>query len=255
MKIVSWNINGIRAVCRKGFRNWLDTSRCDIVLLQEVKAFEEQLPKELQNLENYKLYWHAAQRPGYSGVASLIHKNLPIPKTLEKINRPEIDCEGRILRHEFDDFLLYNIYFPNGQSGDVRLQYKLDFYDILLRRWKRELKSGKQIIVAGDVNTAHREIDLARPRQNRNVSGFLPVECAWIDKLLESNFLDSFRNINGDIKDEYSWWSYRAGARKNNVGWRIDYFFISEGLKEHLKDAFILQDVMGSDHCPVGIII
>lgn len=254
MRLISWNVNGIRAACRKGFADWLVKTAPEVVMVQEVKAFAEQMPKELKKLDGWKISWHAAERAGYSGVATFIREDVAFAGHAEtSIGEERFDCEGRVLIHEFDDFDLYNIYFPNGTSRDERLQYKMDFYDSILKHWKKRLKKGRSLIVAGDVNTAHREIDLARPKANEETSGFLPIERAWVDKVLDSGFVDTFRAVNGDLTDQYSWWTYRANARANNVGWRIDYFLISEDLEDRLEDAFIWQDVMGSDHCPVGI--
>jgi len=258
MKIVSWNVNGIRACVKKGFIDFIKNKDPDVLMVQEVKAKEEQIPKELLSFldeAGYVFDWHAAERPGYSGVATFYKKSCGQPvEVIHEIGHPEIDKEGRILCHRFKKYNLYNIYYPNGQSREERLQYKMDFYKKILQRWKKEVKKGETIIVGGDVNTAHKAFDLARPKANEETSGFLPIEREWIDELLDKNkFVDTFRHIHGDIVDEYSWWSYRANARANNVGWRIDYFFVSEDFKSKIKDAFIWQDILGSDHCPVGI--
>jgi exodeoxyribonuclease-3 len=258
MRIISWNVNGIRACVKKGFIDFMKSKNPDILCVQEVKAKEEQIPKELTeylNRAGYNYDWHAADRPGYSGVATFYKKSIEQPtEVIHHIGDEGIDCEGRILEHKFKDFNLYNIYYPNGQSREERLDYKMDFYDKILKRWKKEMKKGENILAGGDVNTAHKTFDLARPKANEKISGFLPKEREWIDNLLDKDkFIDTFRMINGDVVDEYSWWSYRAGARPNNVGWRIDYFFASEELKSKVKDAFIWQDIEGSDHCPVGV--
>jgi exodeoxyribonuclease-3 len=257
MKIISWNVNGIRACVKKGFIDFIKKKKPDVLMVQEVKAKEDQIPKELLEFldkAGYDFDWHAAERPGYSGVATFYKKELKPTEVIHEIGHKEIDCEGRVLCHRFKDFMLYNIYYPNGQSREERLEYKLKFYDKILKRWLKEIKEGTNLVIGGDVNTAHKTFDLARPKANEAISGFLPIERAWIDKLLDKNgFIDTFREINGDLVDEYSWWSYRANARVNNVGWRIDYFFINDTLKPKLKDAFIWQDIEGSDHCPVGI--
>lgn len=257
MKIISWNVNGIRACVKKGFLDFMKKKDPDILCIQETKAREEQMPKEMAAFleeAGYHYDWHAAHRPGYSGVATFYKKKFKPEKVTHEIGYEEIDCEGRVLCHQFEKFILYNIYYPNGQSREERLIYKMDFYDKILKRWLKEIKKGHSLVIGGDVNTAHTPIDLARPKANEETSGFLPMERDWITKILDKHeFVDSFRHINGDIVDEYSWWSYRANARINNVGWRIDYFFTDKSLKSKIKDAFIWQHVEGSDHCPIGI--
>ncbi len=247
MKIISWNVNGIRAICNK---NMLDLKAldADIICFQETKAQKEQMPMEcLSGFRHF--YSNSAEKKGYSSVATL--SNVDFEKTQ---TAPHIDPnEGRILEHHFGDVVLFNIYFPNGQQSDERLSYKMKFYDDFLEYAQDLREAGKSIIVCGDVNTAHKEIDLKNPKANSKTSGFLPCEREWIDKFLAHGYIDTFRAINGDVEAAYSWWSYRSNARANNTGWRIDYFFISEELKPKLKDAFILSDVFGSDHCPVGI--
>lgn len=247
MRIISWNINGIRAISNKKEVDF-DALKADILCFQEIKAKEEQVPKE--KFSNFKdMYINSANKAGYSGVATL--SNIAFSKTS---TTPHIDSEeGRILEHHFDDIVFFNIYFPNGQQNDERLEYKMDFYDKFLDYCEVLKKEGKSIIVCGDVNTAHKEIDLKNPKANSERSGFLPLEREWIDKFLAHGYVDTFRHIHGDIEGAYSWWTYRFNARKNNAGWRIDYFFISEDLAPKLKDAFILSDIFGSDHCPVGI--
>ncbi len=247
MRIISWNVNGIRAASKKeGFD--LKALSEDVVCIQESKAQREQIPDEC--IDEYEFFYsNSAEKKGYSGVATF--SNIKFDKTE---TAPHIDDkEGRILEHHFGDIVLFNIYFPNGQQGDERLAYKMKFYDEFLEYAQDLREAGKSIIVCGDVNTAHKEIDLKNPKANSKTSGFLPIEREWIDKFLAHGYIDTFRVINGDVEHAYSWWSYRANARANNTGWRIDYFFISEELKPKLKDAFILSDVFGSDHCPVGI--
>jgi exodeoxyribonuclease-3 len=193
---------------------------------------------------------NSALKKGYSG--TLIAGTL---EPLKTHTRPDVDIldEGRIIEHHYDNIVLFNVYFPNGQKDEERLTYKLSFYDAFLEYCQNLRKEGKSIIICGDINTAHREIDLKNPKSNEKTSGFLPIERAWIDKLIECGYIDTFRHIHGDKENEYSWWSYRFSARDKNVGWRIDYFFISDDLADSLEDAYILQDVRGSDHCPVGI--
>ncbi len=247
MRIISWNVNGIRAICNKKMLNLKDLN-ADIVCLQETKAQKEQIPLDCLG-EFEEFHSNSAEKKGYSGVATISHVKFDKVETT-----PSIDPnEGRILEHHFGDVVLFNIYFPNGQQSDERLEYKMKFYDDFLEYTQDLRAKGKSIIVCGDVNTAHKEIDLKNPKVNSKRSGFLPIEREWIDKFLAHGYIDTFRQINGNVEDAYSWWSYRSNARANNTGWRIDYFFISEELRPKLKDAFILDEVLGSDHCPVGI--
>jgi exodeoxyribonuclease-3 len=250
MKLLSWNVNGIRAIYKKGFLDWFNKEKPDILCLQETKAMKEQLSDELLNVNGYTSYFSSAERKGYSGTATYTKFN-PV-KISNGIGIKKFDSEGRFLVTEVDDFILFNIYFPNGKAKQERLQYKMDFYEALLKHLKKLLKQDKKIVICGDVNTAHKEIDLARPKPNEKISGFLPEERAWIDKLLEAGFIDTLRVFN-QKPEQYTWWDMMTRARDRNVGWRIDYFFISDNLKANLKNAFILPEVMGSDHCPVGI--
>lgn len=250
MKLLSWNVNGIRAAYKKGFLDWFKTAKPDILCLQETKAMKEQLPDDLLNVNGYTSYFSSAERKGYSGTATYTKIN-PV-KVENGIGIKKFDSEGRFLVTEFDEFILFNIYFPNGKARRERLQYKMDFYESFLKHLKKLLKQGKKIVICGDVNTAHKEIDLARPKPNEKISGFLPQEREWIDKLLKTGFIDTLRVFN-QKPEQYTWWDMMTRARDRNVGWRIDYFFISDNLKGNLKNAFILPEVMGSDHCPVGI--
>jgi len=250
MKLLSWNVNGLRAALRKGFLDWFKEEHPDIICIQETKAHEEQLPDEIREIEGYHTSFVSGERKGYSGVCLFTKKE---PKTIQTGFGIDIfDREGRIQIAEYEVFTLFNIYFPNGKRSKERLQYKMDFYDAFLASVDRLLKTGKRIIVCGDVNTAHKEIDLARPRENSKESGFLPQERAWIDTFISHGFVDTFRLFTSE-GGHYSWWDYKSRARERNVGWRIDYFFISDNLRKHLESAFIMTDVMGSDHCPVGI--
>lgn len=250
IRIISWNVNGIRAVHKKGFLDWLNVEKPDILCIQETKAHGEQLPGELTEIDGYHSYFASAEKKGYSGVALYTRKEPLDIKCGFGIDK--FDSEGRILIADYGDFVLFNIYFPNGKASDERLEYKMEFYDAFLE-YAGTLKSrGRKIIVCGDVNTAHREIDLAHPKENENTSGFLPQERAWIDRLLESGYVDTFR-IFSQEPENYTWWSMRTKARERNVGWRIDYFFASDNVRENIKDSFILSDIMGSDHCPIGI--
>ncbi|MCH7771574.1 MAG: exodeoxyribonuclease III, partial [Bacteroidetes bacterium] len=211
---------------------------------------KEQLSDDLINVDGYASYFSSAERKGYSGTATYTKVN-PV-KVVNGIGIKKFDSEGRFLVTDFTDFILFNIYFPNGKAKEERLQYKMDFYGAFLKHLKKLLKQDKKIVICGDVNTAHKEIDLARPKPNEKISGFLPQEREWIDKLLEAGFIDTFRKFN-QKPEQYTWWDMMTRARERNVGWRIDYFFISENLRDNLKNAFILPEVMGSDHCPVGI--
>ncbi|MDN5342798.1 MULTISPECIES: exodeoxyribonuclease III [Oceanotoga] len=250
MKLISWNVNGIRAIYKKNLLDFIKKYEPDILSIQEIKAMEDQLPKKLINFGDYKKYFFSAERKGYSGVSTFTKKE---PKNIKfGMDNKIFDSEGRTLITEFDNFSLFNIYFPNGKANDERLKYKMDFYYYLLDYLEEYKKTQPNIIICGDVNTAHKEIDLARPKENSNTSGFLIEEREWIDKLLESGFLDAFRVFNKK-EDQYSWWDYKTKARERNVGWRIDYFFISETIKNNLKNAYHLDEIMGSDHCPIGI--
>ncbi|MEW6526425.1 MAG: exodeoxyribonuclease III [Spirochaetota bacterium] len=252
LKLISWNVNGIRAVYKKGFSQWFVSEKPDILCLQETKASADQFPEELKNIDGYHLFTVEAQKKGYSGVA--LYSTLKPEKIETGFGIERFDTEGRILIAHYDTFVLYNIYFPNGKASKERLHYKMDFYDAFLDHAESVRKKGKSIVMCGDVNTAHKEIDLARPKENENVSGFLPEERAWIDTFIAKGYTDTFRLF---IKEggHYSWWDYKTKARERNIGWRIDYFFVSNDLVPKVKDAFILDTVEGSDHCPVGIIL
>lgn len=250
MKIYSWNVNGLRAVAKKGFFEWIDKSQPDILCIQETKIQEEQLTEDLKNIQGYKSYFSFAENKGYSGVA-IYTKKKPISVS-HGIGIEKFDSEGRILIAGFEEFTLFNIYFPNGQRDDERLQYKLDFYDALLEYLNSLVSAGKKLLICGDYNTAHREIDLKNSKSNEKTSGFLPIERKWIDKLIENGYTDTYRYYNPN-KVEYSWWSYKFRARENNAGWRIDYHFVSNNFLPNVKNASILTDVYGSDHCPVAV--
>lgn len=250
MRILSWNVNGVRAVIRNGFKDWLKAESADIICLQEVKASLDQFISSYGSTDSLYITWNEAQRPGYSGVATL-NRLKPVSTQLG-FGIDEFDSEGRIILQEYEKFYLYNIYFPNGKKDDNRLDYKMRFYDAFLEHAQNLRKTGKAIIACGDYNTAHKAIDLKNPKANEKNSGFLPVERAWMDKLVSTGYIDTFRMFNQE-PDQYSWWTYRMNARSRNIGWRIDYFFIDQEHKHMVKDAFILPEVMGSDHCPVGI--
>jgi exodeoxyribonuclease-3 len=248
LKMVSWNVNGLRAVRGKGFLEWIGREDPDVVCLQETKADREQVPSDLREISGYYAYFVGAQRKGYSGVALWTRQR---PKKLETtLGIKRFDAEGRMIRADYPGFTLLNVYFPNGGASHERLLFKLDFYDTFLH-YLGGLKTRK-VVLCGDFNTAHREIDLARPKENSNRSGFLPQERAWLDRLLDRGFLDTFRLYSKE-GGRYTWWDYQTRARERNVGWRIDYFFITTNLRRNLTAAFIQSDVLGSDHCPVGI--
>lgn len=245
-------MNGIRAVQKKGFVSWVKSELPDILCLQETKARPDQLDKELTRIPPYESYWHWADKKGYSGVATY---SLQKPHSVEcHLGVERFDCEGRMIISEHHNFVLFNVYFPNGQMGDDRLRYKLDFYEELMAACNRRVQNGQKVIICGDFNTAHRDIDLKNPRENENRSGFLPLEREMLDKFLDSGYVDVFRQLYPE-KIQYSWWSYRTRARAKNIGWRIDYFYVSENLIDDIKDCTILDEVEGSDHCPVALFI
>ncbi len=249
MKLYSWNVNGFRAICSKPHWNWFAESGADIVGLQETKAAPEQIAPEHREPQGYNAYWLGAERKGYSGVAVF---SRPAPLAVSYELPAPWAGEGRLLHLEYPSFHFMNVYFPNGQNGDERLTYKMGYYDAFLE-YAQKARQSKPIVVCGDFNTAHRPLDLARPKENEGTSGFLPIERAWLDKFTASGYYDTFRLVNGDKPDFYSWWSFRMRARERNVGWRIDYFFVSEELKGAVKNAWIEMGVEGSDHCPVGL--
>lgn len=218
--------------------------------LQETKAHTVQVPVDISDMKGYRTYFSSAERKGYSGVGVLTrHEPLDIKKGF---GRAEFDNEGRTLIMDYGEFMLFSVYFPNGGMSEARLKYKMDFYNAFLEFINNLKEQGKKLIICGDINTAHTEIDIARPKENEKVSGFLPQERAWIDKLIAHGFIDTFRVFYHE-GGNYTWWDYKSRARQRNIGWRLDYFFISENLQKHLKSAFIMSDVYGSDHCPLGI--
>lgn len=250
IRALSWNVNGLRAVLKKGFVEWFSKESPEILCLQETKAHQDQLPDSLKDVEGYRSYFSSPEKKGYSGVA-LYTKTEPIRVTFG-LGIEEFDKEGRVIIADFGQFELLNIYFPNGQSSRERLTYKMEFYDAFLELVDQLTSQGKSVVVCGDLNTAHKEIDLARPKANEKTSGFLPEERAWMDKFLSHGYVDTFRMYNQQ-PEQYSYWDQMSRARDRNVGWRIDYFFVSEDFSDRVKGAFIYPDVMGSDHCPVGI--
>ncbi len=253
MKITTWNINGLRAVLGKGIWDWVRAENPDVLCLQEIKARPEQLDEAQRSLfDGWQVAWNPAERPGYSGVATFTRQE---PIEIERgLGFPEFDVEGRVIRSRHPGFLLYNIYFPNGQRGQDRVDFKLDFYAKLLDTCDRLHAAGENIILCGDFNTAHREIDLANPKQNEKTSGFMPEERVWIDHFLAHGFVDAYRVLYPE-RVQYTWWTYITNARKRNVGWRLDFFMVSEALMPRVKDIVICDQVMGSDHCPVTLLI
>jgi len=250
LTICSWNINGIRAAHSRGSLDWFRERRPDILCLQETKASLEQLPDGLREVEGYHVFYTAAERKGYSGVG-LYSKPQPL-NIKNGFAMPRFDGEGRTLIADYGKFALFNIYFPNGKQSKERLRYKLEFYEAFLDYAEGLRAKGKGIVACGDFNTAHREIDLARPKENSKVSGFLPEERAWMDEFVSHGYVDTFRMFNQE-PGHYTWWDLKTRARERNIGWRIDYFFVSEEMRNNVKSSYILGDVMGSDHCPICI--
>jgi exodeoxyribonuclease III len=247
LRLVSWNVNGLRAVLKKGFMDSLQEMAPDVLALQEIKAMVTQLPESLQNLSGYHSYFYSAERKGYSGVATYSREE---PENVIKgIGDPRFDDEGRVLTLEFPTYYFINCYFPNSKNDLSRLDFKHDF-NVLLQKYAEGLASKKSVVVCGDFNVAHKEIDLANPRQNRNNAGFTPEECAWMDSFTDAGWIDSFRTKYKEA-EQYSWWSYRSRARDRNIGWRIDYHCVDRKSREKIMDVDIYQHIQGSDHCPV----
>ena len=265
MKIISWNTNGLRATAKNGFLFPLfKKEKTDILCLQETKTEASQLPDNVRNIPNYYSYFsHPKEKKGYSGVAIYVKKNSPALKIKEvfyemNINKNKgggvasaLNAEGRIVGVKFKDFTLINGYFPNGGAGPHRLKYKLEFYEEFLKFILKLRGKGENVIFCGDINTAHNEIDLARPKANEKNTGFLPIERAWISKVIKNKFIDIWREKNPNKKDVYTYWDQKTRSRDRNVGWRLDYFFIDEKLLKKVKNVGTLQNYMGSDHCPI----
>ncbi len=252
IRIISWNVNGIRAADRKGFLDWLEETKSDIVCVQETKAHPDNLRKELLSPDGYKTFWAAAERKGYSGVGVFTKIN-PLSVSYG-LGKREFDAEGRLIMLDYGEFILFNIYFPNGGTGNRRVPFKLRFYDCFLEKANKLKAEGKRLVICGDVNTAHQEIDLARPKENEKNTGFLPEERAWITKFIENGYIDTFRYFNRE-GGHYTWWDYKTKARERNIGWRLDYFFVSDNFIDQVKASRILKDVMGSDHCPIELLL
>lgn len=253
-KIISWNVNGIRACYQKGFLDWLTLEMPHILALQETKAHTDQLPQDLLDHPDYHTWYAEGVKRGYSGVALFSHKSLPKPEVEIGLGIKKFDDEARTIIAEYPDYFVINGYFPNGQRDLGRVPFKLEYSEEVIKlALSLEENTGKPIIITGDFNTAHKAIDLANPKSNTKTTGFLPIEREWMDTMIERGFIDTFRHHHPNEEGHYTWWTYRNNCRERNIGWRIDYFFVSEAMLENVGDAFILPDVLGSDHCPIGI--
>ena len=255
LKLISWNVNGLRAAMKKDFLGSFQKLDADVVALQETKLQQAQLGEDISRIPAYESYWsHCEGKKGYSGVGT--YSRVAPANVRCGIGDKRCDSEGRIIEMDFGSFLFFNVYFPNGQMSEDRLQYKLDFYAKFFEYADVCRKRGKSLIICGDYNTAHNEIDLANPKANANTSGFLRIERDWLDRIVARDYVDTFRHFHPDTV-KYSWWTYRFKARERNIGWRIDYFFVTRDLiqKGRVKDAFIDNDILGSDHCPIGLVV
>ncbi len=254
-KLIAWNVNGLRAVMKKDFLGCLRKLDADVVALQETKLQQAQLDEAMTRIPGYRAFWsHCTGKKGYSGVGAYSRQ---APEAVGYgIGEKRFDSEGRIIQMDFGAFVFFNVYFPNGQMSAERLQYKLDFYEALFAHTAALREQGRSLVVCGDFNTAHNEIDLARPKDNENTSGFLRIERDWLDRIVADGWVDTFRHFHPDTV-KYSWWTYRFKARERNVGWRIDYFFVTRDLIDQgrVKEAFIDNEITGSDHCPVGLVL
>jgi len=254
MKIISWNVNGLRANVKKGGFDWLLNSDADIFCLQETKAHPAQLPTGVQNPPGYHAYFdHSKTKSGYSGVAIYVKSKVESQRLKVEygLGDEKLDQEGRFIAIFFKEFVLINCYFPNGGGGPERLAFKLRYYEAFLKYLDKVRKEQPNIIFCGDVNTAHQEIDLARPKENENNTGFLPIERKWLDEVKEKNYVDTFRYLHPDEKGAYTFWDMKTLARDRNVGWRLDYFFVTKEFLSQVNKSEILDNVFGSDHCPI----
>jgi exodeoxyribonuclease-3 len=274
LKLLSWNVNGIRSCIQKGFWEWFDAQGADVVCLQETKITDadfarlaanhslipivphsHELPLDEKPLSKRRHDVHyaiaCAEKAGYSGVG-ILSKTKPLDLEIG-LGNPAYDREGRVIIAHYEEFTIVNAYFPNGQRDLKRIPYKLEFSDYLLERLQKLRKKRPNIAICGDMNVAHAEIDIKNPKSNANNSGFTPIEREWFTKFLSKGYVDTFRRLHPSMRDAYSWWSYRPGVRQKNVGWRIDYFVVTEEFAKHVKGADIQCDVMGSDHCPVSL--
>ncbi len=252
MKIITWNVNGLRAALGKDALRWAWEQQPDVLCLQEIKVRPEQLKEEQRNFPGFDVIWNPAERLGYSGVATFLRN--PCLDLRLGMDVPLFDVEGRVISTLHPGFRLFNVYFPSGQRGHDRVEYKLDFYAHLLDVCDTLRVGGESLILTGDFNTAHMPIDLKNPKQNQKTSGFLPEERAWLQKFLDHGFVDIYRRLYPD-RVQYTWWTYRSGARERRVGWRLDYFLVSEALAPHVRDVIIHEEVPGSDHCPVELMV
>ncbi len=252
IRLVSWNVNGLRACIQKGFFDWLEHERPQIVCLQETKASEDILAELFKNHTEYECHFSSATKAGYSGTGILIRKDFKPLEVTKGLGIDAFDSEGRTIIVEFEKFFLMTGYFPNGREDLSRVPYKISYSETSMKHMLAlQKKTKKEIIMCGDFNTAHTEIDLANPKANEKSTGFLPIERAWLTKYMSKGFIDIFRELHPNEKGHYSWWTYRFGCRAKNIGWRIDYFFITEGLRKLVKTASIDAKVMGSDHAPI----
>jgi exodeoxyribonuclease-3 len=252
MRILCWNVNGIRAAQKKGFLDYLKRESPDVMCLQETKASVDQLDQVLVAPDGYESHFVSGEKKGYSGVA--IYTRPKPQKVISGCGATRFDCEGRVISIDYGDFILYNIYFPNGGRGPERVRYKLDFYDHLLEQWQELRSDGRELIICGDFNTAHKEIDVARPAEWSKVSGFLPEERVWLDKIVDMGYVDAFRAFNKE-PEQYTYWDNYRMARERNVGWRIDLYMVTEGLMSRVKHVAHHPTVMGSDHCPIELVV
>ena len=252
MKIITWNVNGLRAALGRDALKWVWGQQPDVLCLQEIKVRPEQLKGEQLNFPGYDVIWNPAEKLGYSGVATFLRS--PSLELRLGMDAPLFDKEGRIISTLHSGFRLFNVYFPSGQRGRERVDYKLDFYAHLLALCDRLHASGEKLIITGDFNTAHMPIDLKNPKQNQRTSGFLPEERGWVQKFLDHSFVDVYRRLYPD-RIQYTWWTYRLAARERRVGWRLDYFLVSEALVPLVQDVIIHEEVLGSDHCPVELVV
>lgn len=249
--LMSWNVNGIRAAVRNGFLDFLDKYNPDILALQEIKAKEDDIPMEVRYYEGYLKFFNPAKRKGYAGTA-LFTKIEPQSVSFG-IGDEKFDSEGRVITAEYEKFYLVNAYFPNSQHGLTRLDFKIEF-DRKIHAYLNELRRNKPVVLCGDFNVAHKEIDLANPKQNEKNAGFTPEERAWMDEFLKDGYVDTFRMFTKE-GGHYTWWTYRFNARARNIGWRVDYFVVSEEMVPHVKKSWILSDVYGSDHAPIAMLL
>lgn len=251
MKIASWNVAGLRACEKKGYLDWYKENKFDVICLQETKALPEQLSQELVNPKNYEALYAPAEKKGYSGVSTWVKKGINFKHKIG-LGLHEYDSEGRTIITEFDDFILFNCYFPNGQRDHGRVPYKLSFSDeVVSQAMKLKKKTGKEVVITGDFNTAHHEIDLANPKTNTKTTGFLPIEREWMTNFQSKGFVDAFREFTPKENGHYTWWTFRGDCRARNIGWRIDYFWTSKEFTSRLKKCFHQPEVTGSDHCPI----